>query len=77
MFTGSWNRSTAGGCRNNPNTFHTNPQFRITLEDDINNDGKCTMIVSLMQSERRKQKRVGGQNLTIGFAIYKVKFFIM
>jgi len=72
---GSWQKHvSAGGCRNFPDTFHLNPQYRITLEDpdddeDIDN---CTIVIGLIQKGRRKQKRVGAQNLTIGFAIYQL-----
>lgn len=71
-FTGQWQRhTTAGGCRNFPNTFHTNPQFRVTLKG-ANNEGLCPLIIALMQTGRRSLKRAGVQNLTIGFAIYKL-----
>jgi len=74
---GSWqSHVTAGGCRNFPDTFHLNPQYRITLEDpDDDNDvvDECTIIIGLIQKGRRKQKRVGSQNLTIGFSFYKLE----
>ena len=72
-FSGSWYGPSAGGSRNFPDTFHKNPQIRIKLEDDANEDGKCTVIIALMQCNRRRQKVVGRQNLTMGFAIYNVR----
>lgn len=55
-------------------TFWHNPQYRITLvdpdEDDA--DNKCTVIVGLMQKNRRKQRKMGAECLTIGFAMYQV-----
>ncbi|XP_065562636.1 calpain-A-like isoform X3 [Artemia franciscana] len=73
-FEGAWVRgATAGGCRNNLQTFWTNPQFRMTLEDcDEDEDDKCTLIVSLMQKNRRSQRKAGLDLLTIGFAIYAI-----
>jgi len=38
-------------------------------DEDVDN---CTIVIGLIQKGRRKQKRVGAQNLTIGFSIYKV-----
>lgn len=73
---GSWQSYvTAGGCRNFPDTFHLNPQYRIKLEDpdDDEDVDNCTIVLGLIQKGRRKQKRVGAQNLTIGFAIYKLE----
>ena len=46
-------------------TLSKNPQIRIKLEDDANEDEKCTVIIALMQCNRRRQSR---QNLTMGFA---------
>ncbi|NEQ73273.1 MAG: hypothetical protein F6K23_09440 [Okeania sp. SIO2C9] len=63
--------STAGGCRNYPNTFYTNPQLRVTLEG-TNHEGKSELLVALMQKDRRKIKKLGAQNLMIGFCIYKL-----
>ncbi|XP_075933242.1 calpain-2 catalytic subunit-like [Anarhichas minor] len=68
--------STAGGCRNNPATFSSNPQFVVRLEhvDDDPLDGKdgCTLLVGLMQKDGRRQKRLERNLEPIGFAIYEV-----
>ncbi|KAH8305283.1 hypothetical protein KR018_011858 [Drosophila ironensis] len=73
MFEGEWSSGvTAGGCRNFLETFWHNPQYIISLEDpdDEDDDGKCTVIVALMQKNRRSKRNVGIDCLTIGFAIY-------
>ncbi|XP_049456648.1 calpain-2 catalytic subunit-like [Epinephelus fuscoguttatus] len=77
QFEGMWRvGSTAGGCRNNPATFSSNPQFVVHLEDvdDDTLDGEdgCTFLVGLMQKDGRRKKRLNRDLETIGFAIYKV-----
>lgn len=77
LYNGRWVRgSTAGGCRNFPDTFWVNPQFRLTLmeEDDDPDDDEdgCSFLISVIQKNRRKQKAKGLGILTIGFAIYKL-----
>lgn len=68
---GNWIRgSTAGGCRNFIDTFWTNPQFKLKLED-ADGDGQCSVIVALMQKNRRKLRKEGLDLETIGFAIYQ------
>ncbi|XP_007530233.1 calpain-2 catalytic subunit [Erinaceus europaeus] len=74
---GNWRRgSTAGGCRNFPNTFWMNPQYLIKLEeeDEDQEDGEsgCTFLVGLLQKHRRRQRRMGEDMHTIGFGIYEV-----
>jgi calpain, invertebrate len=78
MFEGSWVKGiSAAGCPNKPNQFHRNPQYMITLEtpDADDEDGKCTVVVSLVQKNRRARRIVGEQskNLSIGFMMYHVK----
>uniref|UniRef100_A0A674DJ48 Calpain 1, (mu/I) large subunit b n=1 Tax=Salmo trutta TaxID=8032 RepID=A0A674DJ48_SALTR len=77
-FDGGWRKgSTAGGCRNHPNTFWINPQYKITLleEDDDPEDEEeaCSFLVALMQKDRRRYRRQGQDMHTIGFAIYEVR----
>ncbi|KAM3865327.1 calpain-1 catalytic subunit b [Diretmus argenteus] len=76
-FEGNWRRgSTAGGCRNHPNTFWINPQYKIVLleEDDDPEDEEsaCSFLVALMQKDRRRHRRHGQDMHTIGFAIYEI-----
>ncbi|XP_071063865.1 calpain-8 isoform X2 [Dasypus novemcinctus] len=79
LFNCRWTRgSTAGGCQNYPATYWTNPQFRIHL-DEVDDDQEesvgepcCTVLLGLMQKNRRRQKRLGQGMLSIGYAIYQV-----
>ncbi len=46
--------STAGGCPNDVESFSTNPQFKIVLEDsDEDEDEFCSTIISLIQKGSR------------------------
>ncbi|XP_041790451.1 calpain-2 catalytic subunit-like [Chelmon rostratus] len=76
-FEGAWRiGSTAGGCRNYPATFCSNPQFFIRLKDvdDDPHDGEdgCSALIGLMQKDVRRERRFGRDLNTIGFAIYEV-----
>ncbi|XP_027803837.2 calpain-9 isoform X3 [Marmota flaviventris] len=69
---GSWVRgSTAGGCRNFLDTFWTNPQIKLSLTEKDEGQEECTLLVALMQKDRRKLKRFGADMLTIGYVIYQ------
>ncbi|KAF5914066.1 hypothetical protein HPG69_010225 [Diceros bicornis minor] len=80
LFNGRWTRgSTAGGCQNYPATYWTNPQFKIHLDEvddhQEENEGEpcCTVLLGLMQKNRRRQKRIGQGMLSIGYAVYKLE----
>ncbi|XP_023171681.1 calpain-A [Drosophila hydei] len=75
MYEGEWTPGvTAGGCRNFLDTFWHNPQYIITLvdPDEQDEEGNCTVIVALMQKNRRSKRNMGMECLTIGFAIYSL-----
>lgn len=57
-------------------TFWINPQYVVTVEDpdDDDNENKGTLIVGLMQKNRRKMRREGADLLTIGYSVYKVSY---
>jgi calpain, invertebrate len=74
LFEGEWVQGiSAGGCRNYLEHFHRNPQYVMTLEDPDEVDGTCTVVVALMQKNRRWLRY--GSNidwLYIGFAVYRL-----
>ncbi|KAM7301971.1 calpain-A [Ixodes scapularis] len=75
-FEGAWvPGSNAGGGPSDMEKFATNPQYMITLEepDDDNEDGECTVIVALLQKDRRVFEATEGMFRSIGFALYEVE----
>lgn len=48
--------------------------FKVVLEDPDEDDdeGNCTVIIALMQKNRRSRRNMGVDCLTIGFAVYKL-----
>lgn len=75
MYEGHWIKNvTAGGCRNYLETFWQNPQYFVTLVDPDEDDDEdlCTVIVALMQKNRRSKQNAGMNCLTMGFTIYRI-----
>ncbi|XP_073672818.1 calpain-3b [Garra rufa] len=70
---GRWVKGcSAGGCRNFPDTYWTNPQFHLVLLEADTKEKTCTVVVALMQKGRRQERCSGGTLHNIGFAIYEV-----
>ncbi|XP_040037163.1 calpain-5 [Gasterosteus aculeatus] len=72
---GSWTKNAepllnrCGGCGNHKQTFLQNPQylFDVTKEAD-------EVLISLQQKDMKSQRKFGqGENLSIGFGIFKVE----
>nr|CAI5825804.1 unnamed protein product [Callosobruchus analis] len=74
MYQGNWQKGvSAGGCRNNPETFHINPQLQLLLSD------MEEVVVSLNQHSIMEPKVIGftayslpkGSGETIGKPFFK------
>ena len=77
---GAWNSraGTAGGCRNNINTFPNNPMYGtyFTVSNEtVEHDGKCTVIAAVLQKYRRELRPEGLDSLPIGFLVYELPSF--
>lgn len=44
----------------------------LTDPDDDDDDDLCTILVGVLQKDRRKKRKEGLDMLTIGYVIYKV-----
>ncbi|XP_051512776.1 calpain-5-like [Myxocyprinus asiaticus] len=75
VYFGNWSkhaeplRNRCGGCMNHRQTFLQNPQylFDVTKEED-------EVLISLQQKDMKIHRPQGmGENLTMGFAIFKVE----
>lgn len=55
-------------------SFWTNPQYRITIDDhDPDDDSDTgTIVIGVMQKDRRKLKHKAKGNLVIGYYIFQV-----
>ncbi|KAM9310995.1 calpain-5-like [Gastrophryne carolinensis] len=62
-------KDRSGGCPNNKATYLHNPQFCFDV--DLNHD---SVLICLEQEDHRTQRSTGGgQNLPIGFFVFKVE----
>ncbi|XP_065091821.1 calpain-B-like [Ochlerotatus camptorhynchus] len=69
---GEWVKgSTSGGCIDYLESFWTNPQYVVHLDQPDKDDrsGMCTVVIALMQKFRRAADL---PSLTIGFVVYRV-----
>ncbi|XP_063764863.1 calpain-1 catalytic subunit-like isoform X1 [Eleginops maclovinus] len=76
FYEGRWVAgTTAGGCMNNMNSFWTNPQYRVKIEELLDEcsgkQGEKNMLVSLMQKPDKRNRRLV-KNLHIGFSVFEV-----
>jgi len=57
-------------------TFWTNPQYKIHVsadDEDHDSKGQGTVIIGLMQRNRRAMRKEGKDNLSIGYVIYQAR----
>ncbi|XP_001367800.2 calpain-12 [Monodelphis domestica] len=97
-FQGRWVRGfNAGGGQPGNETFWTNPQFQLTLQDPDEEEreddeggpwggwgaggarpgmggrrSKCTVLLSLIQRNRRRLRARGVTYLTVGFHVFRI-----
>lgn len=76
FYEGRWVAgTTAGGCMNNFDSFWTNPQYRVKIEELFSEcseqQGEKNMLVSLMQKPDKRNRRLV-QNIHIGFSVFEV-----
>lgn len=68
-------------CFRPADSFWTNPQFVVKLdeEDDDPDDGEagCSLVVGLIQKNRRRMKKMGQDMHTVGYAIYEVRTLVV
>lgn len=58
---------------NDSESHWANPQYVLKLQDtDDDDDSVCSIIIQLMQKDRRKIKQKGENYQYIGFVIYRV-----
>uniref|UniRef100_A0A8C5M379 Uncharacterized protein n=1 Tax=Leptobrachium leishanense TaxID=445787 RepID=A0A8C5M379_9ANUR len=78
LFSGSWRSGFSAGGPKDKESFWTNPQFWLKLDkpdDDRRGSSTepcCTVILSLMQKDRRKLTESKQKMLGIGFCVYKI-----
>ncbi|XP_067651433.1 calpain-A-like [Haliotis asinina] len=80
---GGWEDGVnAGGSRNDLKLFATNPQYLLTLThpddfnqdtDDAESEGKCSIVIALMQEHKVNICSVKDKRLQIGFMLYKTE----
>ena len=44
------------------------------IADDPDLEGKCSVVIALMQEHRRSQRHLGVKTLQIGYILYKVGY---
>ena len=61
-----------------PELYYKNPQFFVTLTEPDQEDGKCTMVVSLILKDYR-ERRVSSakKNLIVGFDVHQVRSHVV
>nr|CAB3227594.1 calpain-A-like [Phallusia mammillata] len=79
---GEWvTGKTAGGSRNDLYSYETNPQYFMELrepddfdpvEDEPEEEGKCSIVLGLMQEYRRVARSKGVENLYLSVNIFRV-----
>ncbi|XP_042357411.1 calpain-9-like [Plectropomus leopardus] len=74
MYEGRWVAgTTAGGCKNNKDSFWTNPQYRVKIDREYSEkDGEKNVLISLMQKSDKRHRHLA-KNLHIGLYIFEVK----
>ncbi|KAL0969377.1 hypothetical protein UPYG_G00226260 [Umbra pygmaea] len=72
FYDGRWVAGiTAGGCNNNTDSYWTNPQYRVKIQESDNSSSEYNILVSLMQKPN-KRNRLLVNILHIGFSIFEV-----
>ncbi|VDH97930.1 calpain-2 [Mytilus galloprovincialis] len=73
---GRWARGINAGGWLECESFHTNPQYILTLHTDISVqrrfNGRLPVVVSLLQVFQRQHKLDGGEMFAIGFEIFQL-----